>query len=350
MKIHLGWLREHNRKDVSLYCYHVGQKSDSVTDEVKRLSDRFVHLPNDVAGIARAILADRLHALVYFDIGLRPIMAQLAALRLAPIQCATLEAPFTTGLPAVDYYLSSELMELEDGDRHYSESLVRLPGVGMCYQKPVIPSIILTRTRADFGLREDATIYLCCQSPSKFLPQHDDIFLRIAQRITNAHFVFISPNRLVALSLEQRLQTLFAKCDLNARDFYTILPGLDLLAYWNLHLVSDVYLDTIGWSGNISTCEALACKIPVVTMPGKYMRGRHSFAILKQLGVSETIAADKDDYVEIAIKLGSDPGYRKTVVARIVAGYSRLFSDASSVSALEQFVRTAVDNRNQVER
>ena len=346
MKIYIGWLRELNPKKVSLHCYHVGKKSDLVTEEVQRLSDRFLHLPNDLEGTAEAILADRLHALVYLDIGLRPITAQLAGLRLASIQCATMEAPLTTGLPTVDYYLSSELMEPEAGQRHYSERLVRLPGVGMCYQKPVIPSIILTKTRADFGLPGEATIYLCCQSLSKILPQHDDIFLRIVQRVPNAYFVFISPNRLVAGVLEQRLEARFSKANLIAKDFYTVLPSLDLLDYWNLHLVSDVYLDTIEWSGNISTCEALACKVPVVTTPGKFMRGRHSFALLQELGVTETIAADKDEYVEIAARLGSDSEWRMSVVTRIVDGYSRLFSDTSSVRALEQLVRTAVSKSN----
>jgi len=35
------------------------------------------------------------------------------------------------------------------------------------------------------------------------------------------------------------------------------------------------------------------------------MRGRHSFAILKQMGVCDTIATSIDDYIEIAVRLGS---------------------------------------------
>ena len=75
-----------------------------------------------------------------------PLMTQLAALRLAPIQCVTWGHPVTSGLPTVDYFLSSELMEPKDGQDHYSERLIRLPGIGVCYAKPVIPRPLLNKT------------------------------------------------------------------------------------------------------------------------------------------------------------------------------------------------------------
>ncbi len=89
----------------------------------------------------------------------------------------------------------------------------------------------------------------------------------------------------------------------------------------------------------MTTFEAIACELPVVTLPGKLMRSRHSAAILTQLGVSETIAGDAEQYVEIAVKLGLDVDWRKSVVGRVVAGYSELYSDTRSVRALEVFLR-----------
>ena len=52
---------------------------------------------------------------------------QLAAQRLAPVQCNSLGHPETSGLPTIDYFLSSDLMEPLDAARHYTERLVRLP-------------------------------------------------------------------------------------------------------------------------------------------------------------------------------------------------------------------------------
>lgn len=56
-------------------------------------------------------------------------------------------------------------MEPENAVEHYTETLIRLPNIGVAYPKPYIPN--LRKTRADFNLREDGIIYLCCQAPFK---------------------------------------------------------------------------------------------------------------------------------------------------------------------------------------
>jgi predicted O-linked N-acetylglucosamine transferase (SPINDLY family) len=133
----------------------------------------------------------------------------------------------------------------------------------------------------------------------------------------------------------------FAALGLSAGDYCVWLHEMDVLDFWNLNLVADVFLDTIGWSGGVTAFEAIACGLPVVTLPGKLMRARHSYAILTQLGVSETIATDADDYVDIAVQIGLDRNWRQGVVDQMVAGYSHLYSDVRSVRALEDFYRGA---------
>jgi predicted O-linked N-acetylglucosamine transferase (SPINDLY family) len=75
------------------------------------------------------------------------------------------------------------------------------------------------------------------------------------------------------------------------------------------------------------------------------MRARHSGAILTQLGVTETIARDAAEYVDIAVRLGLDREWRRAVIDKSVAGYQRLYSDSRSVEALENFLRRAVRER-----
>ena len=78
------------------------------------------------------------------------------------------------------------------------------------------------------------------------------------------------------------------------------------------------------------------------------MRGRQSYAILKQLGVVETIARDKAEYVDIAVRLGTDCIWRESIVRRMVGCYPRLYSDTRCVRALEEFFRRAVIERQLV--
>src|SRR3546814_8369575 len=73
--------------------------------------------------------SDLLDLLLYTDIGMNAFSYFLAFARLAPVQCVTWGHPDTTGIPALDYFISNDLAEPEDAESHYSERLVRLDGV-----------------------------------------------------------------------------------------------------------------------------------------------------------------------------------------------------------------------------
>jgi protein O-GlcNAc transferase len=100
----------------------------------------------------------------------------------------------------------------------------------------------------------------------------------------------------------------------------------------------DVFLDSIHWSGCNSALECLSAHLPIVTLPGPLMRGRHCHAILQILGVTETIARSLDEYVEIAVRLARDPALRGAIRDRMAANRHRLSADAAPVRALEAWL------------
>jgi predicted O-linked N-acetylglucosamine transferase (SPINDLY family) len=216
----------------------------------------------------------------------------------------------------------------------------------MCYAKPVIPSSILNKSRTEFGLRNEAVVYICSQAIYKVLPEQDRLFAEIARQLPLSQFVFLTPNDFVRRDFERRLERAFGEAGLCAAEHCVSLPELPLRDYWNLHRVSDVFLDTLGWSGGVSTIEAIICGLPIMTMPGRTMRGRQSAAILTQLGVVETIARDENEYVGIAVRLGQDRNWREGVLDRMAAGYEALFSDTRCVRALEDFYLRAVADKS----
>ena len=344
-----GWIRERNKDAFSVYAYHIGSKIDSVTEEIRKSSDTFRHIPNSLEEMCTAILGDKLHILVFLDVCLEPITTQLAALRLAPVQCAAWDQPITTGLPTIDYFISSAVAEPDNAREHYSEELLLLPGIGVNYLKPVIPTALLTKTRRDFQLRDDAVVYLCIQYAYKYLPDQDHLLVQIAKQVPNAQFVFLTENDFIAGDLRRRLAGAFSAAKLNVSEYCVILPALERFTYWNLSLLGDVFLDAVGWSGGVSTFEAIACRLPIVTLPGNFMRGRQSYAILTELGVSDTIARNETEFVQIALRLGVDRVWRDDVVQRMVGNYSSVYSDTRCVRALEDFFKRTVDTRLQAQ-
>ncbi|MBP0001051.1 MAG: tetratricopeptide repeat protein [Cyanobacteria bacterium SID2] len=341
-ELYLGWLRHVDREDFEIYTYYLGQQFTDLTEAFQRCSNVFYRLPPSLEEAAPAILRDRLDISIFPDIGPSSLVTQLAALRLAPVQCTTWAHPITSGLPTIDYFLSSDLMEPDNGQEHYRERLVRLPKIGMSVSKPQPPQEIQS-DRSTFGLGVDRTVYLSCQSLSKYLPQYDWVFPQIAQQVPNAQFAFIAhPNPGITEQFRQRLDDAFSEVGLDAETFCVILPRLNERNYLELNLVADIFLDTFSWSGGITTLKAIACGLPVVTYPGSMMRSRHSFAILKTLEVTETIASDVEEYIEIAVKLGLDSAWRQKVVEQAKQNEEQLFDDTECVRALEAFFQSIV--------
>ncbi|BAT55077.1 TPR repeat protein [Nostoc sp. NIES-3756] len=332
-----GWLKYCNRQNFEIYCYYTGNEPDAVTEKFQEYSDIFHHIPYNLPAVCEQIRADNLHILVYPEIGMNPQTMSMATLRLAPVQCTAWGHPVTTGLSTIDYFLSSELMEAENAQEHYSEKLIRLPNIGVSYPKPYIPPVC--KTRADFGLSDDDVLYLCCQAPFKYLPQYDSILAEIAYRVPQAKFIFLR-----GTLLQERLQRAFAALGLEYRDYCVFLSIPERLDYLMINLLSDVYLDTFTWSGGNTTLEAIACNLPIVTCPGEFMRGRHSDSFLKMLGVTDTIAKDEAEYIEIAVKLGLDANWRGEISERMSQLHDRLFDDKFCVAGLEAFYKQVIEN------
>lgn len=341
-KLFAGWVRRLDRKKFRVIGYSTSQRKDEETAKARALFDEFIEAPLPFDALALRIRSDAPHALLYPEIGMDPPTARLATLRLAPVQCVAWGHPDTTGLPTIDAFLSSDLMEPPGAEAFYTERLVRLPNLSIDYA----PLEVTPRTPdlAAAGVRPDAIKYLCCQSLYKYRPAHDDIFPRIAAEVPEAQFLFIEHGLAPALTVltRKRLSDAFRKHGLNAERHIVFLPPQDNPRYAGLNAACDIYLDSLDWSGGNTTLKAVAAGLPIVTLPGEFLRGRHSLAILRRMEIEETIARDKDDYVAIAIRLARDSAWRAAQAQRVTQQRYRLYNDTASVEALEKFLLDSI--------
>jgi predicted O-linked N-acetylglucosamine transferase (SPINDLY family) len=339
-----GWIENLNRRDFQLFGYYTDKKSDSQTEIARRSFDQFREGLYSTEQWCEQITGDRLHVLIFPEVGMDSATVRLASLRLAPIQCTSWGHPDTSGLPTIDYYLSSELMEPENADEHYTEKLIRLPNLSIYYEPLSIPSA--AANRGSFGLDKDKTLFICTQSLFKYLPQYDEVFPRIAKEIPQCQFAFLNYYKSSRLGERfiRRFEKSFTRFGLRCTDYVKLLPHLNVGQYRALNLMADVFLDSIGWSGCNSTLEALTCNLPIVTMPGKLMRGRHTHAILKMMGLDEVEGKDLDEYVAIAGRLGKEVEWRKHISEKISKLKHRVYRDTACIRGLEEFLKQAVES------
>ena len=330
-----SWVTSLDRNKFEIFCYYTGHIQDRVTQEISAASASYKHLVADDDYIGEQVKKDQLDIMVYPEIGMDPGVWVLAAMRLAPIQCAAWGHPVTTGHANIDYFFSSELMEPEGAQAHYSEQLILLGGIGTCYPKPELPS---PAKRSDFFLPEGRVLYLCPQSLYKIHPDNDELMLKILERNKDAVLVFFQGiNDSITRAFIKRLENAFVEYGLEKTSRVKMLPQMDHENYLRVNMLCDVMLDTLYWSGGNTTLDALACSLPMVTLPGEFMRGRQSYGMLKHLGLNELIAQDRNDYVEIAIKLGTDRAWRQQVAQHIAENNGAIFDMEAPLHQLEQF-------------
>ena len=132
------------------------------------------------------------------------------------------------------------------------------------------------------------------------------MFPRIAAAVGACQFVFIgfAKSRAVTEAFRARLGACFRCVGMDAEHYCVILPPMPQERFVAAVGLADVVLDTPGWSGGKSTLDCLAQDPAIVTWPGRFMRGRHTAAILRRIGCEATIAGSLDEYVAIAARLG----------------------------------------------
>jgi predicted O-linked N-acetylglucosamine transferase (SPINDLY family) len=351
-KIHIGflssYLKDHTigRLNVGLIAqlprdrFHVtvltvGQPNDPLARRIRASADRAVALPAAVPAALDVVAVQGLDILFYTDIGMNPFTYTLAFSRLAPVQCVTWGHPVTTGLPTMDYFISSRDLETEESEGQYTERLVRLSRLSVYYERLILAE---AKGRAALGLPEGAHLYACPQTLFKFHPDFDPILAEILRR---------DPDGLLVL-LESRYATwrdlLTYRLRRTCADVFErirFLPRLHHEVYLNLLSCSDVLLDPLHFGGGNSSYEGLALGTPIVTLPSRFLRGRITYAQFRQMGLLETVVQTPEAYVELAVTLGTDRDRRQALRERILAANAVLFEDRQAVHELADFLERA---------
>ncbi len=344
-----NWIKYLNNEKIKIYAYYPQDYTDECTETIKRYCHKFEMGIRPLESWFELIRSDQLHLMLLPEIGMDLDVIKLASLWLAPIQCMSWGHPDTSGLPTIDYFLSSELMEPETGDSEYCEQLVRLKNLGIQFS-PLPEDERAPITRQEYGLKPDAVLYGCLQSVFKYLPQFDYIYPEIAAAVGNCQFVFISHHmtKHSRQRFEARLERAFSAKNLHWQDYCFISRPLNFYGFTSMLHCLDIFLDSIEWSGGCTTLEALNYgQLPIVTTPGRFMRGRHTAGILTQLGLPELIAPTVRDYIHKAIELGQNVAYREWIQQQIQTNLPRVMADQEGLKSLEAFIlQTVYSYRN----
>lgn len=328
-----------DRSRFEVFVFSVGKHEDAVARAIEASADHYHVFTERRLAEAEAVIAQcGLQVLFYTDIGMEPFTYFLAFSRLAPVQCTTWGHPVTSGIDTIDYYVSSVDQEPEQASAHYSETLVELSALPAYFRRPGKPAA--TRDRASFGLSDAARIYLCPQSLFKFHPDFDGLIGGILAADSLGEVLIPEGHHRQWTDL---LLARFRRTIPEVSNRVRVLPRQSYEDYLQLMLLSDVMLDPVHFGGGKTTLDALSLGVPIVTLPGEFMRGRATLACYRRMGMTECIAASRADYVRRATELANDPNGRAQVSAALREQASQLGERGDVIRELEQFFIAAVE-------
>ncbi|XP_029043936.1 UDP-N-acetylglucosamine--peptide N-acetylglucosaminyltransferase 110 kDa subunit isoform X1 [Osmia bicornis bicornis] len=175
-----------------------------------------------------------------------------------------------------------------------------------------VPQNIVITTRQQYGLPEDAVVYCNFNQLYKIDPLTLHMWAHILKHVPNSVLWLL---RFPAVG-EPNLQATAQQLGLT--------PGRILfsnVAAKEEHVrrgqLADVCLDTPLCNGHTTSMDVLWTGTPVVTLPGETLASRVAASQLNTLGCPELIARTRQEYQDIAIRLGTDREYLKATRAKV---------------------------------
>jgi len=309
-------ISRHDTSRFEVYCYSLSHVQDEWTGRFVAASHKFVKLKtlDDVAA-ASLIAQDELDILVDLSSHTQGASPGILAMKPARVQITHIASAGAVGCDAIDYKLTDHFADLPDSQNTLIEKLLPMQGCVYPYRH-IPPARDHGYDRSKLGLPENAVILGAFVTLLKLSPRCLAVWRMVLERLPMAYLVF-SP-----LSAEARPYYLkrVREAGIDASRVVFIPAGADESVNQARYSMVDISLDPFPYGGANGTLEALDMGVPVVTLCGKRHGERSSFSILKNLGVTETIAQSGQEYVEIVARLATDPLFLAAVKKKILTG------------------------------
>lgn len=171
----------------------------------------------------------------------------------------------------------------------------------------------------------------------------DTAFVDILERDPAAVLVFFqADSHAVTMAFADRLTRSLAERAIGVRGQVKFLPRLRQHAFRQVLRLADVILDPFHWSGGGTSLDAFAGDVPVVTLPGRFMRGRQTAAMLRMMNADALIAANVEAYVSTAVTVAGNLSLNRDLRALISENKQTLFDrhdlNEDFATALQQLV------------
>jgi len=293
-------LESHDKNAVEVYAYADLSREDAATLRYKRSVDHWVPTRGMTdAALAERVRADGIDILVDLAGHTAGNRLGMFARKPAPVSMSWLGYGCTTGLSAIDYYLTDAVHAPPGSESVFSEEPWRLP-TGWIYRPPVTGQ--MGEAGDSPALRNGYVTFGTLTRAVRINHRTIRVWSALLHRVVGSRLVIDSRSYQDSETQEQ-LAARFAEHGI-ARD--RLLIGYHTPP-WNTVRGIDIGLDCFPHNSGTTLFESLYMGVPYVTLADRPSVGCLGGSILHGIGHPEWIAATEDEYVEKAATLAADP-------------------------------------------
>jgi protein O-GlcNAc transferase len=282
-----------NHPNYSLHAYYNNPAQDVVS---QRLKTYFAHWSDVTAltddELAKNIRGDGIDILI--DLSGHTALNRLLtfARKPAPIQITWMGFPGTTGLQAMDYYLTDRhFLPPGQFDHLFTEKLAYIPG-----SAPFLPSPDAPEVNSLPALRNGYLTFGSFNKLKKFSPQVIALWAKVLRSQPDSRMVIGGMESADSPIVEEW----FAREGIQ-RDRLRFFPVADIKTYLGLYHLVDICLDTFPYNGGTTTLQALWMGVPTLTLSGSTPVSRTGSVFLGHLGLQAFQANTDQEFVEASL-------------------------------------------------
>lgn len=295
-------LRAVDKNEVELFFYTTNQIVDKLTLEIQKVADNWVSVVElSDEQLSQKIRHDKIDILIDMNGGGEGSKFIALAKEPAPLIVKWVGILInTTGLKCFDYLLSDSIETPRNVDHLYTEKLIRLPDDYICYHLPdYVPDVTSLP-----ALKNGFITFGCLNNPAKLSRELIQEWSTLMHEVPNSKLL-LRGIQFEGEAFCQRTVERFAEFGIGAERLLLEGPAKHK-EFLETYQRIDIALDTWPYSGGLTTCEALAMGVPVVTCVGPTFAGRHSATHLANAGLPELVTDNWDDFRKRVKELVAD--------------------------------------------
>lgn len=278
-------LKNIDKNKFEIFAFPTTLEQDEYTIQTKNLCNKWLPVRNDKS-LESAQLIHAQNIDILFDLSGHTSNNGLLILKHkpAPIQVSWLGYFASTGIPEIDYFITSKYCVLTNEEKYFSEKILKLPETYLCYD---FSKYDIEQSDMPYDKNGYFTFGFF-QNLNKTSNEDFNLWQRI--------LTFLPTSKLIIKSIELSQETI--KNDFVKKIKHLPLDRIELRGETNLdehlkqHNDIDIMLDACNVSGCTTTCQSLYMGVPILTFKGYSMLTRHGEQFLNILNLTQFILND----------------------------------------------------------